>query len=385
MDRERREDGQFGVFLLVSIIFHALLVILYPQWQASAIPASIPLGEGALQLSMRQSPDAVFTPPLRPVTPQMNEPRPQPRPEPRPEPPQPVQDIPQPPQPEVRPEPRPVEQPAPPQPVATPAEPLPQVQPEPRPAPQPERVQVERPEPRPEPVPEPRPEPRPEPQPVPEPQPAPEPQATVTPEPEPSAADLLTSDSGRSVVASSERSESEQIGTAPEVQAPSTGTAAIEEPDVEPVRVPEVIEEPVEDVVVEDVVDEPFVPPTPPPPPPPPPEPPLASAMLRLPGAQVMPKDIVLTSAETIRLWLTVDEAGNIVDVEFDPETISSDPQANRFAELHARHNFTAQPSPDGRPYQVQVSVTFDPNAPGDRGLRFSTNPLERIRFLGGD
>lgn len=368
VERQRREDSHFALFLLVSIIVHALLVLLYPQWQASALPASLPLGEGALQLSFRQSPDAVLTPALRPVTPQRNEPRPVPRPEPRPE--APVQEVPAPPRPEVNPEPRPVEQPTP-QVVQRPVDPTPQVQNEPRPVP--ERVPVERPEQRPEPtmMPEPRPEPRPEPTPVPQPQADP----VVAPQPEPNPASLVTSDSGRAVVASAER---------PEAQVPGTSEALVPPPVVEAVEEPQLEPEPVraEESVAEVVESVPEVPPAPPPPPPPPPEPPLASAMLRLPGALTMPKDIVLTRAVTIRLLLTVDGGGNITEVEFDPDTISENAQANRLAELHALHNFSAQPSPDGRPYQIYVSVTFDPDAPGDRGLRFATSPAERIRFL---
>ena len=76
----RRDEGRLGSFLVVSIVLHALVLILYPQWEQSPIAGTLP-GEGVFQFTLRQ-PTEASTFSLQRVTPRQSVPQPQSRPVP---------------------------------------------------------------------------------------------------------------------------------------------------------------------------------------------------------------------------------------------------------------------------------------------------------------
>lgn len=222
---EHEEQSLLGWFIILSIVFHALVIWLWPQWQASMI-SGVGLDQGGVvELIVLPGEPSIQPPaPPRPTPPlQERPPRQEQAPEPEPEPE---------PEPATREPVEPVEPAAPPQPEP-PVQERP-TEPEPQPEPEPE------PEPQPEPEPEPEPEPVLESEPQPEPEPVPEPEPIVEPEPEPASEpesgvgdDILVSDQGDFEVATTPRPEEDQV------RPPEPEPAREPEPEPQPEPQPE--------------------------------------------------------------------------------------------------------------------------------------------------
>lgn len=332
LQNQHREDGFLGRFLVISFILHIVLFVFFPEWQSTPLPGVTP-GDGALQFTLRDAPDAEQVT-LEPVHQRNTTPQPEPRPEP-------VEQ--EEPAPSVVREEAIVQATAPPKPPARP-------EPEPTSAP-PERTLAAQEQPTP-------------PQPTPRPQPEPEPAVN---EPTPDDPPVMTSDSGDVAVADSrpETSEAEETSSEETAVADSADEAqdvAVNEPERVAVEAPTAAQNE-----------------------PPPPPPPTAGSMLSLPGGQHFPKRISLENEITIRVFITVDEQGNIVDSEIDPATRSDNEDANIFAQQYAERLVQAEASGTGQAYQASLYVTFDPQAQGPTGIRSSTESEERVRFLNND
>ncbi len=164
-----RDEQPISRFVFLSVVFHALLFITYPQW-SQMLEGDVPSLErgGTIQvLRVEQSPTRQISPVTNPASstqaPTPVESRPQEAPQ-------------QPQQPAVAPQEQEPEEPV---------TPRPEPQPEPEPEVRPEQVEVA---------------------PDPEPQPDPQVSPATEPEPEPATADLLTSEQGPEVVVEDDRS-----------------------------------------------------------------------------------------------------------------------------------------------------------------------------------
>lgn len=319
--RDAQSEGTLAPFIIISTLLHILFVIFYPQWQTGPIPSSLP-GSGVLQFTLREAPQARFVA-LQPVLRPTNVPTPAARPAPQPAQQQPAQQQ----QKTVTTTPAQV--------AAAPAQvPTPQARPQTPPqVSQPARqpVQAETPA-----------------APTPEARPAPRGEETGK------AANVVTSPQGTVPVATGTAETTTGIE-------PRSDEAAFE------VSAPVTETEPVSEPVAEAA------------PPPPPPPPPTVGSMLSFPGGTYLPKAYTAAwGTVSVRVWLTVDERGQIIDAQIDPAMRAADELINQEALLYARRFVEAKPGPEGQAYRAAVVVTF-----GQQGTTFATDPDERIDLVG--
>lgn len=294
--RDVRSEGSMAPFFIASALFHILLLILYPQWEASPVPGTMP-GSGVLQFTLRSAAET-RTVSLQPVSLPTHTPQPGARPSL-----QPVQTQQQ--QVQVhntRPQ------------VAS--EPIQPVLPAPTPQERPERVEVtrgqkvevERP-------------------------------TALTPPPRPEPEGTGGSESAPVVTS--------PTGTVPVQTGSGTGTGS-ETSSEEGVAA---------GVASSDTVDEPVVIEPPPPPPPPPPT---VGSMLSFPGGTYLPKAYTASwGTVSVRVVITVDETGRITDTQVDPAMRAADERINGEAMNFARQFVRTQKGPEGQAYRATVVVTF--------------------------
>lgn len=317
----RREDSRLGLFLVVSIVFHVLVLILYPQWEQSPLAGTLP-GEGVFQFTLRQ-PTELSSFSLERVIPRQAVPQPQSRPS--------ALQSAQPPQQQIQVAERP-QQSTPTERVQAPA-PRPEINPSPRQVETTSGEPVDR-----LPAALPTPSVRPE-----------APRSDVTADP------VVTSDAGRVPVVAEQEGGTEQAE--PSVETAAVGSVADTEGEAE-------------------VAPEESAPPAPPPPPP------AVGSMLSFPGGMFIPKNYDRGwGTVSVRVIVTVDELGNVVAAEVDPTMRASQEAINEWALAYALQLVEAQPGPEGQAYQASFVIRFDPEG-GGRGVTFGTDPEELIRLL---
>lgn len=317
----RRDEGRLGSFLVVSIVLHALVLILYPQWEQSPIAGTLP-GEGVFQFTLRQ-PTEASTFSLQRVTPRQSVPQPQSRPVPV----QPVQQPQQQVQVTERPEPSQTQL------VQAPA-PRPDVNPAPR------QTQLAAGEPVQLPT-------------------AALPTPSVRPEePRTEATDqsLITSETGAVPVASQREESAGAVDEAVTVAAAGTAEGTDGEADAGEAA-----------------------------PPPPPPPPAVGSMLSFPGGMFIPKNYDRGWGTVSVRVVITVDELGNVIAAEVDPTMRASIDAINEWALGYALQLVQAQPGPEGQAYQASFVIRFDPDAEGTRGVTFGTDPEELIRLLLAD
>lgn len=324
-----QEKSRMGRFLIVSIVFHVLVFLLSPTWEASPIAGTIP-GDGVFQFTLRQ-PTEINTFSLERVTPRPAIPQPGERPTAL----QPVQ-LPQ------------QQLQVPERPETTSVQQVAQVPPEPAQANPPPRSQttvgdpVQLPQ-RVVPTPPARPE-------------IPSSEATEVP--------VITSESG-SVPVATHTEEASEVSV--------ESTSMVEEGVEEEGTGSDDAEEAIETEEVEAEVA---------PPPPPPPPPPSVGSMLTFPGGMFIPKNYDRGwGTVSVRVVITVDEHGNVEHAEVDPTMSSTVPAINDWALAYALQLVQAQPGPEGQAYQASFVVRFDPEG-GGQGVTFVPNAEELVELL---
>lgn len=320
----RQTESSLGRFLVVSIVFHALVLLLYPQWEQSPIAGTLP-GEGVFQFTLRQPTEASSFSLQRVTMPRPSVPQPQVRPAEL----QPVQ----PPQQQIQVAERPQE-PAPQQPVQVPVS-VPEVNP---PPPQETSSPVG--------------------------EPVAVPQANVptpsvlpaTPPNEVAAVPVITSETGSVPVTTQQEGSSEETD-------PVQGGSAAGSSDGTDAE---------GQVAAQEAA-------------PPPPPPPAVGSMLSFPGGMFIPKNYDRGwGTVSVRVVVTVDELGNVVAAEIDPSMRAAADAINEWAIGYALQLVEAQPGPEGQAYQASFVIRFDPEG-GGRGVTFGTDPEELIRMLLSD
>ena len=360
-------------WVVASVILHILIILLYPEWQASALNTPSPVQDGVMQVSFRTFQEQLDTPALRRATgpqPTVNAQRPDPDPLPeRAQ--QPVDQAPI-----IAPSPRPES-------ARPPLDRVAEIQPEILPerfdrasveVELPERVVAERPSSadRPDPV------------------ESPQPLAPQAP-PEPQKLDIRPPERGNLPIPVSEALERTETPEAPQnIEKPEhdqrpedrslpevtrAERPAAQPPPAAPSR-PEVEAEAQPELPSLPVAPQPGSEPQRPMPPP------TYGASLQFPkpGTVDPPKRMVADEAITVSVLITFDDRGDIIAAELIEETAADDSAVNNEAPQFARHFVEiTQPAPAGHICQAVVQVTFDQVA----GTTFAFNEAtDRVQCL---
>jgi TonB family protein len=303
------EHNSLGLFMIISLVLHLFIILFFPQLYGKSSNGMFPMGDKTMQLSIRVNENTDQSVILTPTVEPSIEYSPSLQPNPKPD---------------AKP---PVTEPTPTQVVQNRTEvvqpvfnPNVRLSPEPKP-----EVVVEAPEVTPE-----------------------VPQTTteieIQPEVTDSGSTVMTNDSGSVAVNASDNEVVDQQANAQEIT-------------VQQVYGEEVVPEGVMTASVESS-------------PPPPPPPPAASSVLQLPGPSAMPKNLVLAKVIQVRVFIQIDENGNIINASVDPLKSSGDETIDYYAIEYAKRNVKAQALQSGQAYRASIIVTFDPNERA-RGVSF--------------